>query len=118
MQSPPILELMTQQIAAERGRLVEEAREQAAGVKHQAQARAKQRREEILHALEHELAEAARRVRERAGGFVAGREQRAREDAVPGAVAHGAHELRAAGLDGSDDGLGRGHASGDDRLAE
>ena len=66
MQSPLILDLMSQQIAAERETALSDAREQAAEVKRSADARAAKRRHEMIAAVDHEVGELGRRARERA----------------------------------------------------
>lgn len=66
MQAPPILELMTGQIASECEAKLTAAREQAARVRDEARARAAQRRADLLATVEAEKAELDRRSRERA----------------------------------------------------
>ncbi len=66
MQAPPIRELMTGQIASECEAKLLSAREQAARVRDAARERAKQRRADLIAAVEAEISEADRRSRERA----------------------------------------------------
>jgi V/A-type H+-transporting ATPase subunit E len=66
MQSPPILELMSQQIASDIEAVRAAAQSQAESVKADARTRAAKRREEMLAAVQAEVAEQQRRSRERA----------------------------------------------------
>lgn len=66
MQSPPILELMSQQIASEVEAARAAAQRQAEMVKADARTRASRRREEMLAQVQAEVAELQRRSRERA----------------------------------------------------
>lgn len=65
MENNPLLDLMSQQIAAKREELLREARGEAAQIQQDAQRRAEQRRTETLGAVESELASLATRSRER-----------------------------------------------------
>lgn len=66
MQAPPILELMTGQIASECEAKLSAAREQAAQLRDEARARAAKRRDDLMAAVEAEKAELDRRSKERA----------------------------------------------------
>ena len=65
MENNPLLDLMSQQIAAQREEILRVAREEAAAIQQGAQQRAEQRRSDTLGAVEGELASLAARSRER-----------------------------------------------------
>lgn len=66
MQSPPILELMSRQIASERDTKLAAAKSSADRIKADARTRADARRRDLLAAVEQELSELKRRSHERA----------------------------------------------------